>query len=159
MALFMDDVRISTPRNRLAKILEGIGGRTIADMSSDAESRVAVLAGAIRKFAAAQVAEIMEIHRQGEIAMFSESRRVSSLAMNIAETAGAGQMHPLGEAARGVCAMIDALIADGVWHTEALEAHLNALVLFSCPHAPGEKEMARVVARLSELRAAVGITD
>ena len=155
----MDDVRISTPRNRLAKILEGIGGRTIDDMSSDAESRVATLAGAIRTFAALQVAEIMKIHRQGEVAMFSECRTVSLLAMNIAETAGAGQMHGLGEAARGVCAMIDALMDDGVWHTEALGAHLNALVLFSCPHPPGEGEMARVVARLSELRAAVGITD
>lgn len=155
----MDDVHISTPQNRLAKVLEGIGGRTIDDMARDAETRVATLSGAIRAFAAAQVAEIMKIHRQGEIAMFSESRSVSTLAMNIAETAGAGQMHGLGEAARGVCAMVDALTGDGVWHTEALEAHLNALVLFSCPQPPGEGEMARIIAKLSELREAVGISD
>ncbi len=155
----MADVHISTPRNRLAKVLTGIGGRTIDDMSRDAEARVATLSGAIHAFAAAQVAEIMKIQRQGEIAMFSESRSVSALAMKIAEIAGAGQMHGLGEAARGVCAMVDALTRDGVWHTGALEAHLNALVLFSCPQPPGEAEMGRIIAKLSELRATVGISD
>ena len=155
----MPDGRISSPAGGLGAILVETGGRTITDMVAEAESRVATLSSAIRAYSAEQVREILDIYRRGEVAMFTESRTVSTLAMNIAETASVAHMTALGEAARGICAMIDALIDDGVWHTEALAAHINSLALLSRPEAPGEKEAAPIIARLAALRAAVGITD
>jgi hypothetical protein len=153
----MSYVHISTPRNRLAKIFEGVGGRTIDDMAGDAEVRVQALSSAVRLYAVEQVAEIMRIHRQGEVVMFTQCRVIGTLALNIAETAGAAQMHALGEAARGVCALIDALVTKGVWHADALEAHINTITLFSRDHQLAESEVTRIVDKLYELRASIGV--
>ena len=68
-------------------------------------------------------------------------------------------MVALGEVARGVCAMVDCLITSGIWHTEALDLHLTSLSLLCRPDPPSEREEARIIARLREMRFAIGVPD
>ena len=152
----MTAVRIFTPENRLAKVVQSLHGETFDDLVVAADSRVESLADGIRRYVGEKVGEIETIHRQGEVAVFGECLSISATAMNIAEVAAAAKRDAIGDVARGICEMVDGLVSSGVWHSDALELHLTALTLLNGERAPDKEEASRIVARLSDMREAIG---
>lgn len=145
--------------NRLAGILDSPDGIAVEDMVANAEKRVARLAGDLHRFVGGCVDQIVAIHGEGEEALFAASLTVGDLAMNIAEVATGPRLEAVGEVARGIRAMVDSLVAHGVWHTDALNLHITSLDLLYGDQRPADAEVARVLTDLREMRLAVGATD
>lgn len=155
----MKTVKIFTPDNRLAKVIDSPDGISFAELVGDAEARVETLAEGIGRYVDEQIAVIAAIQVQGELVIFGESLALSRAALNIAEIAGAAGHEALGEVARGVCAMVDGLLASGIWHSDALDLHLTSLSLLNDPTPPDAVERERIIKRLADMRRAVGIPD
>ncbi len=151
--------KIFWAENRLAKILPKVGGAAFEDLVAASEARVALLADKIREHVSAQVAQIVKIHDMGEEEMFAQCIEIGDAAMNIAETAGAAELQPVGEAARGIRAMVDSLVSSGVWHSDALALHITSLALLNGPTPPSAKETKAILKRLHDLRAAIGVAE
>jgi len=96
---------------------------------------------------------------QGEEVLFAECRTLSDAALNVAEVAGAAGMDALGEVARGISAMVESLTTSGVWHSDALKLHLDALALINQAGGRMTEENKVILARLRGMRATVGVTE
>lgn len=155
----MSAARIFTPENRLAKILQTLDGPTAAELVADADARVAKLSGAIRGYVDEKVGVILAFADQGEDVLFAECRTLSETALNVAEVAGAAGMEAIGEVARGITAMVDSLLTSGVWHSDALKLHLNALTLVNQTGGKMTGDNKVILARLRGMREAVGVTE
>jgi hypothetical protein len=155
----MTAARIFTPENRLSKILLAIDAPTSDDLIADASMRVAQLEGAIRAYVAEQLKEIMAYANAGEDVLFAESRTLGDKALNVAEVAGAAGMDAVGEVARGISAMVDNLVSSGVWRTDALKLHLNALALVNRGGGERTPESDLILKRLRGMREAVGVLE
>ncbi|ACG79639.1 cheE protein [Phenylobacterium zucineum HLK1] len=155
----MTVARIFTPENRLAKILEAIQAPTAAELIADAESRVEALGDAIRTYVAEKLEEIRAFAEQSEDVLFAECRTLGETAMNVAEVAGAAGLEAVGEVARGISAMVDNLISSGVWHTDALRLHLDALALVNASGGGMTPENEVILMRLRGMREAVGVVE
>lgn len=155
----MTTARIFTPENRLASILRSLDGPTAGELIADAEGRVEQLGTAIRAYVADKLDEILGFATQGEDVLFAECRTLGDTAMNVAEVAGAAGMDALGEAARGISAMIDSLVTNGVWHSDALKLHLDALALINLSDGRMTEPNRVILARLRGMREAVGVRE
>jgi hypothetical protein len=70
----------------------------------------------------------------------------------ICEVAGSAGWPEIGQAARGIYELIEALVSRGVWHADALMVHVNAIALLNA-HSDLPPEMAaQVVERLKAVR-------
>lgn len=148
-----------TPRNRLADVLAGPEGDLADALVAEAERRVEGLGPEIRADIDRRCALIDEIVAGGEAEAFGRSLELSDAALAICETAAAAGLEPLGDVARGVRAMIDSLIASGVWHSDALELHVQALTLLRMtPPLPLPQRQA-MLTRLRDMRRAVGVVE
>lgn len=154
----MSEARVYAVRNRISEALSK-DGPTVDSLVSDADARVARLAGRIEAFVASRVAVLANWAEQPEEALFAGCQAIAEPAMNIAEVAEAAGMGAVGAVARGICVMLDGLTSRGIWHTEALRVHLRALTLVleqsSEPGAPSNT----VVEELLVLRSSLGFTD
>lgn len=155
----MTAARIFTPENRLSKILETIDGPTAAELVMDAECRVAQLSEAIHAYVEEKLKEILAFASQGEEVLFAECQTLSEAALNVAEVAGAAEMEATGEVARGISAMVDSLMTSGVWHSDALKLHLDALALVNQAGGGMSEENQTILARLRGMREAVGVVE
>ncbi|MFC3070607.1 hypothetical protein [Phenylobacterium soli] len=155
----MSSARIFTPENRLAKILETIDAPTAAELVNDAECRVAQLSEAIHGYVEAKLQEILVFATQSEEVLFAECQTLADAAMNVAEVAGAAEMEAIGEVARGISAMVEGLTTSGVWHSDALKLHLDALALVNQNGGGLTDENKTILARLRGMREAVGVAD
>jgi hypothetical protein len=155
----MTAARIFTPENRLSKILLATDAPTSDDLIADASMRVAQLEGAIRAYVAEQLKEIMAFANAGEDVLFAEARTLGDKALNVAEVASAAGMDAVGEVARGISAMVDNLVSSGVWHTDALRLHLNALALVNRGGGERTPESDLILERLRGMREAVGVLE
>jgi len=54
---------------------------------------------------------------------------------------------------------VDALISQGVWHTDALQLHIDALSMFAANPSLPSDEVRRVLARLQVLRDEIGVQE
>ena len=154
----MTAVRIFNPPNRLAKIVEGHDGVAFNDLVTASEGRIEDLQDDIREYVREEVKRIVGIYAHGEEIMFARCKELGDAAMNVADVAGAAKLCDLGEVAGGIRAMIDSLFGKGVWHTDALEAHITSLILFNA-ESPSKEEADKVLSRLSKMRAAVGVVE
>ena len=152
-------VQIFTPENRLAPILAGLAGETPNKLIADADARVGALRGVIQTYVAKGLEVIAGYATADESVLFAESAVLGDAARGVAEVAGAAGMETIGEIARGICAMIESLTTSGVWHTEALIVHINALKLVNLGAVGRDATDEAILRRLSAVRAAVGVLD
>lgn len=155
----MSATRIFTPENRLAMALEGIETVPVQVLAAEAERRVARMGAAIRAYVAEKLEVITRYASQSDEALFGECRGLGSAALDIAEVAAAAEMDAIGEVACGIRTMIDALLSSGVWHTDALRLHIDALFLLNQTGGRRDAENEIILARLRTMRDAIGVTE
>lgn len=147
------------PRNRLSKILSSLNRKAFAEHIEAAEREVERIAPVLGASIEGDVQALIRLCRQDEADIFAQSREIGWLALKIVESARLARRPELADAAEGVWEMIDALSARGVWHTEALRVHVEALLALTAE--PGiDPVQKQVIAReLIRMRAAVGAKD
>ena len=155
----MGAVRIFTPENRLADIVGGPDDLTLAELEQRAAERVHNIGPDLRRFVAEKVAEIERIAAYPEEIIFAECLSLGAAALGICEVAAAAGLAPLGEAARGVATMVDALVTDGVWHTDALKLHIDALTMIAAQPDLEPAEVLIILARLKAMRDGIGVPE
>jgi hypothetical protein len=151
--------RIYLPENRLKKILLSQDAPTAGELVAAAEGRVAGLEGRIRAYVAEKQKEIAAFATKADDILFAECRALGDAALNVAEVAGAAGLDDVGEVSRGISAMVDSLVTSGVWHTDALRLHIDALALLDQGAEADEAKNALVLQRLRIMREAIGIPE
>ncbi|MFY7852416.1 MAG: hypothetical protein ACOVQ6_11590 [Brevundimonas sp.] len=147
------------PRNRLSKILAALNRKAFAEHVQNAEREVERLAPILGESIEGDVQALIFLCRQDETEIFANSFEIGWLALKIIESARIAQRPELANAAEGVWEMIDALSKRGVWHTEALRVHVEALLALSS-EAGADAAQRQVIARaLLKMRTAVGASD
>lgn len=116
-----------TPRNRLSAILSGSGLRTFAEHVASAEEAVQTITPVLVERLEDDVRALAGLCRQEDDAVFGQCREIGLLALTIVESARLAGRPGLALAAKGVWEMVDALTGRGVWHTDALRLHADAL--------------------------------
>ncbi len=139
------------PRNRLAPILSSPGRKTFLELVAEAEKAVEEIAPVLTESLDSDVRALGRLCRQDESEIFGQGREIGRLALRIVESARLAGRPDLAEAANGVWEMIDALTERGVWHTDALRVHADALGVLS---AGGDGSS--VTRDLLRLREAIG---
>ncbi len=152
-------IEIFRPENRLAKILADLTGESAQVLIAEANARVEALGDVIRAYVREKLEVIALYGAADEAVLFAESRTLGDAARGVSEVAGAAGMDTIGEIACGICAMIDNLTANGVWHTEALKVHISALKLVNQGAVGRDAGNDAILERLTAVRAAVGIPD
>lgn len=155
----MSVVKIFMPENRLADIIGGPDDPTAASLVRDAETRVFALRDQIRQYVAEQHAILAERADAPEELIFADCQQIAHAARSISDVAGAAGMETLGEAARGIFALINALGCKGVWHTDALKLHVDALALFNSDAPPGNSDSVQILKRLRAMRDWLGVVE
>jgi len=155
----MNQARIYAVKNRISEALLSKDGPTADSLVSDADGRVARLAGRIGAFVDGKVEHLSHWAEMPEDALFSGCQAIGEPAMNIAEVAEAAGLDAVGSVARGLCVMVDGLVSRGIWHTDALRVHLRALVVVHAQSGKQDPDNLRIVEELRALRAALGFTD
>ena len=155
----MSAVRIFTPENRLADIIGGPEDMTVDELEQRAAKLVTDIGPGLRQFVGEKVAEIEVIAQGPEEIIFAECLALGDAALAICEVAAAAELAPLGEAARGIAAMVDALVSDGVWHTDALKLHVDALAMFAAQPNLDQVEVRTILARLKAMRDGIGVPE
>ena len=155
----MAHARVFLPPNPLEAALGGPEDPIGASLELRAAELVRALGPGLRILVAEQIAIVERIAAASEDVLFAESHALGDAALAICEVAGPAGLGPLGEGARGIVAMVDALINQGVWHTEALRLHIAALAMFSANPGLPPREAARVLADLQGLRDGIGVLD
>ena len=151
--------RVFTPENRLANVLSSLEGIPAGELVVSAQARVAALETAVRGYVAMKLDEIMAFTDMAEHDLFAECRTLGGLARNVAEVAGAAGLAAIGEVAAGIDAMVESLVTSGVWHTDALRLHLDALALLNGRTGASAEEDEVVLARLRNMRKAIGVVE
>jgi hypothetical protein len=155
----MSTAHVFTPENRLAKILDSLGGTTPEDMISDADRRVAEMTGAIQQFVAEKVTLILPFADQEDDVLFAECRTLAGLAIQVAEVAGAARLKAVGDIAGAIASMIERLVTHGVWHGEALRVHIRALTIVSQTPGRAAEDDNLILENLRRMRAAIGFGE
>lgn len=115
------------PHNRLAKIVSALDRRSFAEHVASAKQEVEAIAAVLAESLHGDVQILIRMCRQDEVDIFAQSREIGWLALRIVETARLTRREELARAAEGVWEMIEALAERGVWHTDALRLHVEAL--------------------------------
>jgi hypothetical protein len=155
----MSIVKIFTPENRLADIVGESDDPTVASLVRDAENRVFGLRDQIRRHVAEQHAVLARLAHAPEEEIFADCHKIAAAARGISDVAGAADMEAVGEAARGIFALINALGCKGVWHTDALKLHVTALALLNSDTPPSRGDAVQILKKLKAMREWVGATD
>ncbi len=155
----MSIVKIFTPENPLAAIIGGPDDPTTASLVRDAETRIYTLRDDIRRHVAEQHAILAARADAPEETIFADCHQIAAAARAISDVAGAAGMETVGEAARGIFALINALGCKGVWHTDALKLHVDALALFNSDAPPSRSDSVQILKKLKAMREWVGAPD
>ena len=155
----MGTVRIFTPENDLAGIIGGPKDMTVDELERRAVERVGSMGPSLRAFVDERLAAIEHISLQPEETIFAESLALGDAALAICEVAATGDLARIGEAARGISNMVDALVSSGVWHTEALKLHVDALMMFAARPTMGAEEAETILKRLKAMRDGIGVPE
>ena len=143
------------PRNRMSRILSGLDRKSFAEHVAGAEEAVGAIAPILTASIEGDVQGLIRLCRQDEAAIFGQCHEIGRRALNIVESARLAGRPALAEAAQGVWEMIDALSGRGVWHTDALRLHADALGTLAAAEANGPDGQATARA-LGRLREAIG---
>ncbi len=153
----MTAVRVFRPENRLRAVLGDPYAPTTAELAAAAGRNVAKMGPELRGIVHKHGLELARLARRPEAEVLADSDALGAAALGICEVAGACGLPEAGEAAKGVYAMASALRATGVWHTGALNAHVDALVLLTGEPAPEPVEARQILDRLSGVRSFLGV--
>jgi hypothetical protein len=143
----------------MKSILGSSADPTAEDLAQNAERRVATLKSSLRSHVAGQVRIIAAMSNLSEETVFAQSTALGNAALAICEIAGAAEMAPLGEAARGIYILMEAQKSQGVWHTDALRLHINALMMFDKDPDISTATAEGILAELKTLRDWIGVQD
>lgn len=147
------------PRNRLSKILTAMNRRAFTEHVENAEKEIEKIVPVLGESIGGDVQALIRLCHQDEADIFAQSREIGWLALKIVESARLARHPELADAAAGVWEMIDALSTRGVWHTEALRIHVEALLALTS-EAGADPSQRRVIAHeLIRMRAAIGAKD
>lgn len=155
----MSIVKIFTPENRLADVIGDADDPTVASLVRDAETNVWSIRDQIRGHVAEQHAILARQASGPEAEIFARCHAIAATARSISDVAGAADMESIGEAARGIFALISALTCKGVWHTDALQLHIDALALFNSDAPPSHSDSVQILKKLKAMREWVGAAD
>lgn len=141
-----------TPRNPLARILAGADRQSFADHVAGAEQAVKAIAPSLIESLDGDVRGLIRLCRQDEDAIFGQCREIGWLALKIVEAARLAGRPGLADVAKGVWEMVDALSDRGVWHTDALRLHGDAMgaLMADAAGVSDEEAIARELARMRE---------
>lgn len=154
----MAATHVFTPDNRLADVIGDSRHPTAEALEASAVARVATLKDRIQAYVAEQLVVISTLAREREEVIFAECLSLGAAAQAICEVAGAAELESVGEAALGIHAMIEALVSQGVWHTEALKLHIDALGLLAAHPDLPRAEVETTLLRLKTMRERIGVT-
>lgn len=144
------------PRNRLSSILTSPDGKSFADHVGRAEEAVQAIAPALTEGIGVDVRALVWLCRQAEGDTFGQCREIGWLALKIVESARLAGRPALAEIAQGVWEMIDALSGRGIWHTDALRLHSDALAVMLIEEGKGLDGLS-LTRQLARLREAIGV--
>lgn len=147
---------VFVPRNRLAKILSGMDRKAFEAHVQNADWEVGLITPILSESIEGDVQSLIRLCRQDEAEVFGQCREIGWLALRIVESAGLARRPELAEAAKGVWEMIEALSNRGVWHTDALGLHIDALQTLTSESPNDAESMAGMVRALLAMRAAIG---
>lgn len=147
------------PRNRLSKILSSQDRKAFAEHIECAKREVERVMPILSESIEDDVQALIRLCRQDEADIFAQSREIGWLALKIIESARLACRPELADAAEGVWEMIDALSSRGVWHTEALRVHVEALLVLSSRLEVPAAERQVIARELLHMRAAVGAAE
>lgn len=143
------------PRNRLSTILSGTDPSSFADHVAAAEKAVEAIAPDLIQGIGGDVRALIRLCRQDEEQVFGQCREIGRLALGIVEAARLARRPALADMARGIWEMIDALSERGVWHTDALRTHADALATLASVDDDGPVGAA-IANELRRMREAIG---
>ena len=155
----MAKARVFTPENRLAKTFGTTAGCSAPELIAAAEVRVTALRPAIRAHVSQKLEAILRYASEGDDVLFAESCNLGEAALSIAEVAGAAGLETVGEIARGISAMVENLVTRGVWHTDALRLHIQALSLTSQTSDDASSENRLMLERLQTMRKVLDVAE
>jgi hypothetical protein len=147
------------PRNRLSKILSSLNRKAFAEHVEAAEREVERIAPILSESIEGDVQALIRFCRQDEADIFAQSREIGWLALKIVESARLACRPELADAAEGVWELVEALTARGVWHTEALRIHVEALLALTADTGLDEPDRRVIAGELLRMRTAVGAKD
>jgi hypothetical protein len=147
------------PRNRLSKILTSLSRKAFIEHVENAEKEVERTAPILCQSIEGDVQALIYLCRQDEADIFAQSREIGWLALKIVESARLGRRLELADAAEGVWEMIHALSTRGVWHTEALKIHVEALLALTSKVGVDADQRRVIAGELIRMRAAIGAKD
>lgn len=152
----MPSATIFMPENRLEGILLNPLAPTAEVLVVAAETRVGTLRESIRAYVRETSERIFLLAEKPEEEVFAECRALGLHAQSICEVASLAGWTTIGEAARGIIEMVEALINSGAWHTEALQLHVDALALLNKDPTPSDAVAEQILRQLKEMRERVG---
>ncbi|OYX57852.1 MAG: hypothetical protein B7Y86_05120 [Brevundimonas subvibrioides] len=144
------------PRNRLSKILPTMNPKVFAECVENAEKEVERIAPILGESTEGDVQSLIRLCHQREDEIFGQCREIGWLALRIIESARLTRRPELAEAAKGLWEMIEALSERGVWHTDALRLHADALQALTSGAQIGADGIATIERELLRMRAAIG---
>ena len=153
----MGHAHVFTPENRLRTVLDDPAAPTAAELVAAAQRRVGELKPRLRAAVMRHREELARLADRPEAEILAQGEALSAAALGICEVAAACDLPDVGEAARGLYAVIRALRLDGVWRTDALNAHVHALLLLTDEPAPAGAQARAILDRLAGVRAFVGV--
>lgn len=143
------------PPNRLSSILTGADRTSFADHINRANAEVRRVTPRLTVDLNEAIAVLSDLCHRDEDLVFQLCREIGHLTLRIVETARLAGRADLAGAAEGIWDLVNALTSRGVWHTQALRVHADALSALSglSDEAPGGRD---VILELARLRAAIG---
>ena len=155
----MSAVRVFTPENRLRHALADSKAPTAAELVAAAERNVAELRPKLRASVERRRQELLKLASGTPEQIYAECEALGAAALGICEVASACGMDAVGEAARGLYAVVGALREGAVWKPDALYAQVGALLLLLNDPPPSDEEARQILDRLKGMRAHLGVSD
>jgi hypothetical protein len=146
----MTAARVFKVPNRLAKVVQLPGGRTVAEALRAADRKIDSVREACVGALPAKVASLTAYVDQGRVDPAKALDGMYRTADEIFSVAGAFSLHPLAEAAYGLCDLVDCFRTEGPVNWQAISVHVNGIRLLATGEV-GEADV--VLSGLREVRA------
>jgi hypothetical protein len=146
----MTAARVFKVPNRLAKAVQLPGGRTVAEALRAADRKIESVRETCVATLQDKVARLTAYAERGRSDPSGALEGLYRTADEIFSVAGAFSLHPLAEAAYGLCDLADRFLTEGPANWQAISVHVNGIRLLSTG-AVGDAEA--VLSGLREVRA------
>lgn len=152
----MQKAAVYKPDNHLGRTLDARDAPAAERLVGDAGARLASLREQLVVYVRAETNKVLIYGDAPEDQLFAESTALGEAALSVAEVAGAAGMAGLGEVARGIYSLTNAVRTQGFWHAEAVHVHIGALALLC---RLGREDDGTVANQLHAMRRSLGVSD